>query len=304
MLAACYADAGLPGGALNLVYGSGREVGDALVEDPRVAAVSFTGSNAIGVRLYEQCARRGARAQCEMGGKNPCIILEDADLDLAVGALLGGAFGATGQRCTAMSRAIVVEAVADEFLERLLARTAQLKVGPGLDEAAYFGPCVSESQMNSVLEYIQVGQKEGARLLCGGQRLTEGNYARGYFLPPTIFDDVTPGMRIAREEIFGPVLTIHRVPDFDAALEAANAVDYGLTSVIYTNDLQRALVFVDKIEAGMAHVNSPWLGGEVHLPFGGAKATGIGPREMGDEVLDFYTETKAVYINYSTPKRG
>jgi aldehyde dehydrogenase (NAD+) len=239
-----------------------------------------------------------------MGGKNPCIILEDADLELAVGALLGGAFGATGQRCTAMSRAIVVEAIADRFLDRLLARAEQLQVGAGLDEDVFLGPCVSESQMNSVLEYVAVGQREGAHLLCGGQRLTGGDYGQGFFLPPTVFDHVTPGMRIAREEIFGPVLTIHRVPDFEAALEAANDVDYGLTSVIYTNDLARALTFVDRIEAGMAHVNSPWLGGEVHLPFGGTKATGIGPREMGDEVLDFYTEVKAVYINYNTPKRG
>jgi aldehyde dehydrogenase (NAD+) len=155
-----------------------------------------------------------------------------------------------------------------------------------------------------VLEYVEIGRREGAKLLCDGERLTAGDYARGYFLPPTIFDGVTRQMRIAREEIFGPVLTIHRVPDFEAALEAANDVDYGLTSVIYTNDLARALTFVAQIEAGMAHVNSPWLGGEVHLPFGGTKATGIGPREMGDEALDFYTEMKAVYINYNIPKRG
>ena len=304
MLTQCYADAGLPPGVLNLIYGSGSEVGERLVEHPDVTAVSFTGSNAIGVRLYEQCARRSIRAQCEMGGKNPCVILEDADLDLAVEALVGGAFGATGQRCTAMSRAIVVGAIADKFLDRLLARTAQLRVGAGLDEATFLGPCVSESQMNSVLEYVEIGRREGGKLLCGGVRLTDGDHARGYYVAPTIFDSVTRNMRIAREEIFGPVLSIIRVPDFESALEAANNVDFGLTSVIYTNDLARAFKFVDKIEAGMAHVNSPWLGGEVHLPFGGTKATGIGPREMGDEVLNFYTEIKTVYINYNTPKRG
>ncbi len=302
LLVQCFADAGLPPGVLNLVYGSGGEMGDALVQHRDVAAVSFTGSNPVGVRLYEQCARRGIRAQCEMGGKNPCVILEDADLHLAIEALVGGAFGATGQRCTAMSRAIVVDAVADQFLERLLARTAQLRVGSGLDESVFLGPCVSESQMNSVLEYIEVGRGEGARLMCGGGRLTGAGHARGYFVAPTIFDGVSRDMRIAREEIFGPVLSILRVPDFEAALEAANDVDFGLTSVIYTSDLARALRFVEGIEAGMAHVNSPWLGGEVHLPFGGSKATGIGPREMGDEVLDFYTEFKSVYINYNLTK--
>ena len=299
LLVQCFADAGLPPGVLNLIYGSGGEIGDALIEHRDVAAVSFTGSNPVGVRLYEHCARRGIRAQCEMGGKNPCIILEDADLGLAVEALVGGAFGATGQRCTAMSRAIVVDAIADQFLERLLARTAQLKIGSGLDENVYLGPCVSESQMNSVLDYVEIGRREGARLLCGGGRLTGGDFDRGWFVAPAIFDGVTRNMRIAREEIFGPVLSIVRVPDFEAAMEAANDVDFGLTSVIYTNDLARALRFVEGIEAGMAHVNSPWLGGEVQLPFGGSKATGIGPREMGDEVLDFYTEYKSVYINYN-----
>lgn len=304
LLTQCYADAGLPPGALNLIYGSGSEVGDRLVEHPGVAAASFTGSNAIGVRLYEQCARRGIRAQCEMGGKNPCVILEDADLDLAVEALVGGAFGATGQRCTAMSRALVVDGIADKFLDKLLTRTAQLRVGSGLDENTFLGPCVSEGQMKSVLEYVEIGRGEGAKLLSGGARLTDGEYARGCFVAPAIFDAVKRNMRIAREEIFGPVLSILRVRDFDEALEVANDVDFGLTSVIYTNDLSRAFKFVDKIEAGMAHVNSPWLGGEVHLPFGGTKATGIGPHEMGDEVLDFYTEIKTVYINYNTPKRG
>lgn len=304
LITQCYADAGLPAGVLNLIYGSGSEVGNTIVDDPRVKALSFTGSNAIGVRLYEQCARRGVRAQCEMGGKNPCVILEDADLTLAVEALVGGAFGATGQRCTAMSRAVVVDAIADTFLERLIARTQQLQIGVGGDDNTFIGPAVSEEQLNSVLEYIQVGQREGAQLVYGGNRLTGGSYARGYFIAPTIFDRVTPEMRIAREEIFGPVLSVLRVPDFETALQVANDVDMGLTSVIYTNDLARALKFVEKIEAGMAHVNSPWLGGEVQLPFGGTKATGIGPHEMGDAVLDFYTDSKSVFINYNTPKGG
>src|SRR5581483_1455627 len=282
LLTQCYADAGLPKGVLNLIYGSGSEVGSALVNHPEVKALSFTGSNAIGVRLYEQCAHRGVRAQCEMGGKNPCVVLEDADLTLAIEALVGGAFGATGQRCTAMSRAIVVDAIADEFLDRLIARTQQLPIGFGGNENTFIGPLVSADQMNSVLEYIEIGKQEGAKLIYGGQRLSDGDYQHGYFIAPTIFDQVTRQMRIAREEIFGPIISILRVPDLDAALEAANDVDLGLTSVIYTNDLARAFRFVEKIQAGMAHVNSPWLGGEVQLPFGGTKATGIGPHEMGD----------------------
>jgi aldehyde dehydrogenase (NAD+) len=288
---------GLPAGVVNLIYGSGREVGDVLVEHPDVAGVSFTGSNTVGTQLYQQCAGRGARAQCEMGGKNPAVILEDANLDLAVQAVIGGAFGATGQRCTAISRAIVVNEVADQFIDKLLARTADLRIGDGLDEATFVGPAVSESQMKSVLEYVEIGKQEGARLLCGGIRLTEGDYARGYFLAPTVFDQVTPDMRIAREEIFGPVLSVMRVRDFEEALSVANDVEFGLTSVIYTNDLGRSMQFVDRIETGMTHVNAPFLGGEVHLPFGGTKASGIGPREMGEAALDFYTELKAVYIS-------
>jgi acyl-CoA reductase-like NAD-dependent aldehyde dehydrogenase len=289
--------ADLPAGVVNLIYGAGREVGDALVEHPDVAGVSFTGSNAIGGRLYQQCAQRGARAQCEMGGKNPAVILEDANLELAVQAVIGGAFGATGQRCTAISRAVVVDRVADQFLEKLLARTAGLGIGDGLDEATFVGPAVSEDQLNSVLAYIEIGKQEGAKLLYGGYRLTEDNYAQGYFLMPTVFDQVTPTMRIAQEEIFGPVLSIMRVKDFDEAISVANDVKFGLTSVIYTNDLARSMQFVNRIETGMAHVNAPFLGGEVHLPFGGAKASGIGPREMGEAALDFYTEVKAVYFS-------
>lgn len=289
--------ADVPAGVVNLIYGAGRDVGDVIVGHPDVAGVSFTGSNDVGASLYEQCARRGAHAQCEMGGKNPAIILEDANLELAVQAVIGGAFGATGQRCTAMSRAIVLDEVADDFLELLLTRTADVTIGNGLDDATFVGPAVSESQMNSVLEYIELGRQEGAKLIYGGTRLTEGEYAKGYYLSPTVFDHVTPDMRIAQEEIFGPVLSVIRVGDFEEALEVANGVKFGLTAVIYTNDLARSMAFVDRIATGMAHVNAPFLGGEVHLPFGGTKASGIGLREMGEAALDFYTELKAVYVS-------
>lgn len=291
-------DSGFPDGVLNLIYGSGSEVGDAILEHPSLAGVSFTGSNQVGSRIYQRCGDQEIPAQCEMGGKNPCIILEDADLDLAIGALIGGAFGATGQRCTAMSRAIVIDSIADKFIEKLLERARPLKVGPGIDDDTFIGPCVSESQMNSVLEYIELGKAEGGQLLIGGTRLMEAGYQKGFFLAPVIFDQVSPSMRIAREEIFGPVLSVLRVPDFKAAMETANDVDYGLTSVIYTRDLVRALEFVEHIEAGMAHVNSPWLGGEVQFPFGGTKASSVGAHEMGEEALTFFTQSKAVYINY------
>ena len=289
--------AGFPAGVVNLIYGSGREVGDTLVEHPDVAAVSFTGSTAIGAHLYQQCAQRGARAQCEMGGKNPAVILEDANLDLAVRAVIGGAFGATGQRCTAMSRAIVLDEVADAFVGKLLEATAEIKIGDGLEESTFMGPAVSESQMSSVLEYVAIGEDEGATLLYGGGRLSDGKYASGFYLEPTVFDNVRPDMRIAKEEIFGPVLSIIRVRDFEEALAVANDNEFGLTSVIYTNDLGRAMRFVAEIETGMTHVNAPFLGGEVHLPFGGVKASGVGPREMGEAALDFYTELKAVYLS-------
>lgn len=301
MLVQILIDSGFPDGVLNLIYGSGGKVGNAILEHPSLAGVSFTGSNQVGSGIYQRCGEQDIPAQCEMGGKNPCIILEDADLDLAIGALIGGAFGATGQRCTAMSRAIVIDSIADKFIEKLLERTRRLKVGPGIEDDTFMGPCVSESQMNSVLEYVELGKAEGGHLLIGGTRLMEAGYQNGFFLAPVIFDYVSPSMRIAREEIFGPVLSVLRVPDFEAAMEAANNVDFGLTSVIYTRDLVRALEFVERIEAGMAHVNSPWLGGEVHFPFGGTKASTVGAHEMGEEALSFFTQTKAVYINYKQP---
>jgi len=299
----CFADAGLPPGVLNMVYGSGGVVGAALIDHPATRAVSFTGSTEIGLDVYQRAARRGIRAQCEMGGKNPVIVLEDADVDLAVAGVAAGAFGSTGQRCTATSRVILMHPVADAFLEKLVNIAHNMRLGDGLEAGVDMGPSVDESQLEKVLEYIDVGKAEGAELLFGGARVAEGALAKGYFVQPTIFDRVRPEMRIAREEIFGPVLAVIRVESFEEAMDAANASEFGLTSSIYTRDAVRMFRFIDEIETGMTHVNSPTLGGEAQLPFGGSKATGVGPREQGSEVFDFYTETKVVYIDYTGIRR-
>jgi acyl-CoA reductase-like NAD-dependent aldehyde dehydrogenase len=303
MVVQCFVDAGLPPGVLNMVYGSGGEVGTALIDHPAVKVVSFTGSTEIGLNVYERAARRGIRAQCEMGGKNPVIVLEDADVDLAVAGVAAGAFGSTGQRCTATSRVILMHPVADAFLEKLVNAAGKMRLGDPLEAGVDMGPSVDESQMQKVLEYIDIGKREGAELLCGGERPTDGALSKGFFVQPTVFDRVRPDMRIAREEIFGPVLSVIRVESFEEAMAAANASDFGLTSSIYTRDAARMFRYIDEIETGMTHVNSPTLGGEAQLPFGGMKATGVGPREQGNEVFDFYTETKVVYIDYTGAKR-
>ena len=299
LLVEVFHECGLPPGVLNLVFGGGREVGDTIVRHPAIQAVSFTGSNDVGVGLYGAAAARGIKCQCEMGGKNPIVILGDADLDLAVESTVQGAFGSTGQRCTATSRAVVVESIANAFLERLEARTASLVVGSGLDPKTNVGPSVDESQLQTVLGYVETGRREGARLIRGGTRLTAEGRDRGFFVAPAIFDDVRPEMRIAQEEIFGPVLALIRVPDTEAALAVANGVKFGLSASVYTNDVASMYRFVDQLEAGIIHVNSPTVGGEAHIPFGGMKATGVGLREMGRVAIDFYTELKVVYVDYT-----
>ncbi len=266
-------------------------------------AISFTGSNGVGLDLYEQAARRSAKVQCEMGGKNPVIVLEDADLELAVESTAQGAFGSTGQRCTATSRAVVVEEIADDFLERIVARAENLKLGDGLDASTDVGPSVDKGQFETVLRYIEIGREDGATLRCGGTRADGDALDKGYFVRPTVFDHVTPDMRVAREEIFGPVLSVLRVKDFEEALRVANDSEYGLSSSIFTNDATRIFRFVDEIETGMTHINSPTTGGEAHIPFGGIKSTGIGEREQGSTALDFYTELKVVYVDYTGRKR-
>ena len=299
---ALFEQAGIPAGVLNMIVGSGGEVGDELLQHPDVRAISFTGSNEVGSELYAQGARRMKKCQCEMGGKNPLVILADADLPLAVESTLFGAFASTGQRCTATSRVIVEDGVADRFVQMLVERARTLKVGNGLDPGVDMGPAVDEAQLKTDLHYIETGKKE-AKLLLGGQRLAGGAYDRGYFVAPTIFDHVAPESVIAQDEIFGPVLSVIRVPDFEEALRVANAVRYGLSSSLYSNDASKIFEFVERIETGITHVNSPTVGGEAQLPFGGMKATGVGLREMGRVAIDFYTELKAVYIDYTGRKR-
>ena len=298
-----FEEAGIPPGVLNLILGSGSDAGDEIIGHPAVKAVSFTGSNPVGIRLYEQVSRRGAKCQCEMGGKNPVVILEDCDMELAVENTAQGAFGSSGQRCTATSRAVVVEKIADEFVDRVAKRAQSMRIGDGTDPQTEMGPSVDQNQFNTVIEYLNIGREDGATLVCGGDRATGNGLDKGYFVQPTVFDHVTPDMRIAREEIFGPVLSVMRVKDFEEAMTVANDTEFGLSSSIFTNDVARMFRFVDEIETGMTHINSPTTGGEAHIPFGGIKGTGIGEREQGSTALDFYTELKVVYVDYTGRKR-
>jgi acyl-CoA reductase-like NAD-dependent aldehyde dehydrogenase len=296
-----FAEAGVPAGVLNMVLGTGEEVGDELLQAPEVRAISFTGSNEVGGHIYALSAKQMKKCQCEMGGKNPVIVLRDADLSVAMEAVTTGAFGSTGQRCTATSRVVVEDAVADRFVDMLVERARKLTVGDGLNPAIDIGPLVDENQLKTVLRYIDVGKKE-AKLLLGGQRLSGREYDSGYFVAPTIFDRVPWDSVIAQEEIFGPVLSVIRVPDFEEALRVANSVKYGLSSSIYTNNASKIFEFVDRIETGITHVNAPTIASEAQLPFGGMKGTGVGLREMGRVAIDFYTELKAVYVDYTAHK--
>lgn len=295
-------EAGVPDGVLNLIIGSGSEAGDTIINHPAVRGVSFTGSNEIGIKLYEQVARRGAKALCEMGGKNPMLVMDDADLELAAEATAAGAFGASGQRCSATSRAIVVDSVADEFVSLLVEKAEKIRTGDGSDPEISMGPVVDKNQYENILRYIESGREDGAEMKCGGAANGELS-EKGFFIKPTVFDRVTSDMQIAREEIFGPVLSVLRVRDFDEALKTANDSEYGLTSAIFTKDNSRIFRFIEKIETGVTHINSPTVGGEAHIPFGGIKATGIGSRELGSTALDFYTDLKIVYVDYTGEKR-
>ncbi len=297
-----FQEAGLPAGVLNLVHGAGGEVGDEMVIHPSVRALSFTGSNSVGTALYTAGAERLKKCQCEMGGKNPLVVLKDADLELAAESAAFGAFASTGQRCTATSRVILEECIADRFIHLLTARTRTLVTGNGLSENVDVGPAVDETQMETDLRYMAMGKRE-AELVLGGERLSGGDYEHGWFVSPTIFDHVQPHSPLAQEEIFGPVLSLVRVRDFEEALEVANSVKFGLSSSLYSNDAAKIFEFIDKIEAGITHINSPTVGGEAHLPFGGVKSTGVGAREMGRAALDFYTELKTVYVDYTGRQR-
>jgi aldehyde dehydrogenase (NAD+) len=301
-VAEIFQEAGTPPGVLNLVFGAGEEAGDQLLQDRDLRAISFTGSNEIGSLIYGIAARQMKKCQCEMGGKNPVVVLRDADLALATEAVVIGAFGSTGQRCTATSRVVVEESIADKFVEMIVERSRKLKVGDGLDADIDVGPLVDEQQYKTVQRYLEVGKKE-AKLLLGGEKMSGGQYDNGYFVAPTVFDNVAWDSVIAQEEIFGPVLSVIRVPDFNEALRVANSVKYGLSSSIYTNDANKIFEFIDRIESGITHVNAPTIASETQLPFGGVKATGVGIREMGRVAIDFYTELKAVYIDYTGRKQ-
>ena len=297
-----FARAGIPPGVVNLVNGAGGECGDELVNHPGVRAISFTGSNDVGSQIYARGAATMKKCQCEMGGKNPLVVLADADLPLVVESALLGAFASTGQRCTATSRVIVEEKIADAFVKALAERAGKLRVGDGLEPGVDMGPAVDESQLKTDLRYMEIGKQEG-QLVLGGERLSGLAHDRGWFVAPTIFDHVSSNSRIAQEEIFGPVLSVIRVRDFEEALVVANSVRYGLSSALYTNDAAKIFEFIERIETGITHINSATVGGEAHLPFGGVKSTGVGAREMGHVALDFYTELKTVYIDYTGRKR-
>ena len=292
-------DAGLPNGVINIVTGFGSSVGSPLTEHPEVRAISLTGSSEVGRIVGQTAAKSFKHCSLELGGKNPMIVLDDANLDLAIEGGLWGGFGTTGQRCTATSRIIVQKGIYGEFVERYVERAKRLKVGNGLDETVEMGPAINANQLKTDLNYIEVGKAEGARLKCGGNRLDSGNYQYGYFLEPTVFAEVDPKMRIAQEEIFGPVVSIIPCENLEDAIHIANGIEYGLSSSIYTKDVNKAFTAMRDLYAGITYINAPTIGAEVHLPFGGVKATGNGHREGGIGAIDFYTEWKSVYVDYS-----
>ena len=292
-------EAGIPEGVINLVFGSGRDVGSAIAAHPDVDLILFTGSTEIGKQIMRDGSTTLKRVSLELGGKNAQIIMDDADLDLALDGILWGAFGTTGQRCTATSRLILHEKVYDKFITMLVDRTKKLRLGDGLLQTSDIGPCINESQRKIVQSYVKIGKNEGAQLLCGGSNAVQGDLANGWFFEPTIFDRVLPSMRIAREEIFGPVLSVIRTDSFEDAIAKLNDTIYGLSSSIYTRDVNKAFVAIRDIKAGITYINVPTIGAEAHLPFGGVKQTGNGHREGGWAVYDFFTEWKSVYIDYS-----
>ena len=292
-------EAGVPSGVANLVHGVGEDAGAALVRHRDVRLISFTGSAAVGREIAAACGQSLKRVSLEMGGKNGQIVMEDADLKLALEGALWGAFGTTGQRCTATSRLILHRQIKKELTDMLVERAEKIKIGDGLDESVEMGPLINEAAREKVHGYVQIGKEEGARLLTGGTVYEEGKRRQGYFYRPTLFDRVTPDMRIAQEEIFGPVLSVIEVQSFEQAIEVLNGTPYGLSSSIYTRDVGRAFRALRDIEAGITYINGPTIGAEVHLPFGGVKETGNGHREAGTTVYDIFSEWKSVYIDYS-----
>lgn len=303
LLAEAFHEAGLPPGVLNVVTGPGGAIGDVLADDPRIRAISFTGSNEIGLRLYSRAAARGCKVTAEMGGKNPVVVLDDADLELATEGIVQGAFGSTGQRCTATSRVVVTPGIARQLTDAIVERARKLRVGNGMAPGVQMGPAVDQGQLKTDLEAVAAARSEGGRLLCGGERLEGDEHAHGFFVAPTVIDRVEPGTRLAREEVFGPVLAVQAARDVAEAIRLANDVPFGLTASIYTSDYFSAMRFVEKAETGMVHVNQPTVGGEAQLPFGGTKSTGVGEKEMAEEGSNFFTHIKTVWLDYTGSKR-
>jgi len=292
-------EAGLPPEVIQLIHGPGSRVGAAIVEHPDVQLISFTGSTETGSRIGETCGRMHKRLSLEMGGKNAMIVLDDANLELALDGILWGAFGTTGQRCTATSRLIVQQGVHDRFLDQLAARVAKLRLGDGRKEETDVGPLINEDARAKVAEYVAIGKQQGATLVCGGERATGKGLEHGHFFAPTIYAGVTAGSRLEQEEIFGPVLSVIKVKDANEAFTVNNDVKYGLSSSLYTRDVNLAFRALNELDNGITYINAPTIGAEAHLPFGGVKQTGNGHREGGWEVYEFYSETKVGYIDYS-----
>ncbi len=294
-------EAGIPAGVINLVHGTGTEIGEYLATHPAIDGVSFTGSSVVGEKLSKMCGTIDKEISCEMGGKNAIIVMEDGNLELAVEGALWGGFGTTGQRCTAASRVVVHEPVYDGFVKTFAAEAEKLTLGDGLNEKTDVGPLINEAQLKKVLDYIEIGKKEGARLVIGGKRLTADKYKKGFFVEPTIFADVTPDMRIAREEIFGPVVSVLKAGDLKDAIEIVNSSEYGLSSAIYTQDVNSSAVAERDLDTGIVYINAPTIGAEIQLPFGGTKKSGLGHKEAGGRggALDMFTKWKVIYRDFS-----
>lgn len=292
----CMQQAGLPAGVVNLVTGKGSVVGQRIIDHPEINGITFTGSNTTGKRVALGAINRGAKYQLEMGGKNPIIVLNDANIDEAIEATLSGGLRSTGQKCTATSRVIVQEGIYEEFKKKLVERTKELKLGDGMAEGTWMGPCVNESQLNTVLSYIEKGKAEGAVLLLGGKQPENTELKDGYYVEPTIFEGVHSKMTIGQEEIFGPVLALIKVESIEEAIEVANDVQFGLSASIYTKSIESALEFIDGIEAGLVRVNYETAGVELQAPFGGMKSSSFGAREQGTAAIEFYTSIKTVFV--------
>lgn len=292
-------EAGLPPGVLNVVFGDGPSAGGPILNHRSVNLVSFTGSTEVGRIVSQTCAPTFKKCHLEMGGKNIIVVMDDANLSLAIDGAIWGGFGTTGQRCTAASRVAVHKKVYREFVDKFVARAKTLRVGDGLDPNTEMGPCINQQQLNTVISYVAIGLDEGAKLACGGHRLEKGPLAKGWFHEPTVFVDCNPQMRICQEEIFGPVVAVMPFDSFEEAIAIANGVNYGLSASIYTRNVNLAYRAQRDIETGIVYVNAPTIGAEVHLPFGGIKNTGNGHRESGVAALDFYSDWKTLYVDYS-----